>query len=149
VFRYGGQVPTLPVLPLVPSRCQCPLDRSRGRGWTSYNSTLRFYLFGQLLRFLVFILKALKEGSHEREVPAQPSSKSRHLLFTSSQKENAGGHCALRPKRAGLVGWTLKQSESRNRGAKCPEEPVSLRALPEPSRPSRIKLEMLHCYSLE
>jgi hypothetical protein len=65
------------------------------------------------------------------------------------KKKMQGGHCALRPKRAGLVGWTLKKSESRNRCAKCPEEPVSLRALPEPSRPSRVKLEMLHCYSLE
>jgi hypothetical protein len=116
VFRYGGQVPTLPVLPLVPSRCQCPLDRSRGRGWTSYNSTLRVYLFSQHLRFLVFILKALKEESHTREVPAQPLSKPRHLLFTSSQKENARGTLCLEAQ-ASRAGWmdleTIREPESR------------------------------------
>jgi hypothetical protein len=83
---------------------------------TSYNSTLRVYLFSQHLRFLVFILKALKEGSHTREVPAQPSSKSRHLLFTSSQKENARGTLCLEAQ-ASRAGWmdleTIREPESR------------------------------------
>jgi hypothetical protein len=41
---------------------------------------------------------------------------------------------------------TIQEPESR---CQMPRRAASLRALPEPSRRPRIKLEMLRCYSLE